>query len=605
MISIHRQKATQTLRAAMTILRLSFRVAPRQAILVTSLTIAVALCGAIQPLWLGLLVTAIIDMDERAALLVAAAIGLTATAFVVLDWVRFQAAQSLQERTSLYLDERMASMSMEIPGVEHHERVEFQDRLAVLREQRIFLGQSLMSTLGGINLTVRAIAVLGLLAAVSPVLLLLPLFGIGLVICTKKADQLREQSLSNTAACTRQAQQFFDLVTSARSAKELHIFRLKNELLHRHDALSQMIDSERKSAMLRGAGSQAIGWIAFVAGYTVAISYIAMLALRNDVSPGELAMTLGLATQVYGLLQGGLAMVAWMLLGLGAVTHYLWLADYAEAAMSRNAPVLPGAVPARLTSGIEFRDVSFRYPGTDSDILSEVNLTLPAGATVAIVGDNGAGKSTLVKLLCRFYDPVAGKIIVDGVELGTFALDDWRSRLAAAFQDFARFEFVARESVGVGDLCRLSNDEAVMGALEQAGAVSLVRSLPVGLETQLGKRWEGGVDLSGGQWQKVALGRAMMRQDPLVLILDEPTASLDPQAEHELFQRQIHAARRTGAEHGTITIFVSHRFSTVRMADMIVVLDGGRIREVGSHAELQAAGGLYAELFELQARTYR
>ena len=602
---IGRQKAIQTLRAAGTILRLAFRVAPRQAILVTFLTIFVALCGAIQPLWLGLLVTAIVEADMREALVVAGAIGLTATAFVVLDWVRFHAAQSLQERTNLFLDERMARMSMDIPGIAHHERPEFQDRLAVLREQRIFLGQSLMSTLGGINLTVKAIVVLALLASVSPLLLLLPLFGIGLIICTRKADQFREQSLGTTAASARQAQHLFDLVTSARSAKELHVFRLRNELLQRHNALSQGIDSERKSAMLRGAMIQSVGWVVFVAGYTAAISFISMLALRNDVSPGELAMTLGLATQVYGLLQGGLAMVAWMLLGLGAVTHYLWLQDYTEVTASRNALVSPRPAPACLTSGIEFRDVTFRYPGMDDDILSGINLKLPAGSTVAIVGDNGVGKSTLVKLLCQFYEPLMGKILVDGVELRDFALDDWRSHLSAAFQDFARFEFVVRQSVGVGDLALMSSDAVVIGALERAGAASIIQSLPAGIDTQLGKSWDGGVDLSGGQWQKVALGRAMMRPDSLLLILDEPTASLDPQAEHELFQRHINAARRAGEENGAITLLVSHRFSTVRMADMIVVLDGGRIREVGSHAELQSAGGLYAELFEMQARTYR
>lgn len=601
---IGRQKAAQTLRAAVTILRLAFRVAPRQAILVTSLTISVALCGAIQPLWLGLLVTAIVETDMRAALFVAGAIGLTATAFVVLDWVRFHAAQSLQERTNLFLDERMARMSMDIPGIAHHERPEFQDRLAVLREQRIFLGQSLMSTLGGVNLSVKAIVVLALLGSFSP-LLLLPIVGVGLIICTRKADQLREQSLGSTAARARQAQHLFDLVTSARSAKELHIFRLKDELLRRHAALSQKIDSERTSALLCGAGIQAIGWIVFVVGYTAAISYITMHALRNEVSPSELAMTLGLATQVYGLLQGGLAMVAWMLLGLGAVTYYLWLQDYTEATASRNDPVSPRLAPSRLTSGIEFRDVAFRYPGMGNDILSGINLKLPAGSTVAIVGDNGAGKSTLVKLLCRFYEPVAGKILVDGVELDDIALDDWRSGLSAAFQDFARFEFVARESVGVGDLPLMSSDAVVIGALERAGAAPLIQSLPAGIDTQLGKNWDGGVDLSGGQWQKVALGRAMMRQDSLLLILDEPTASLDPQAEHELFQRHIDAARRAAVENGAITLLVSHRFSTVRMADMIVVLDGGRIREVGSHAELQSAGGLYAELFEMQARTYR
>jgi ATP-binding cassette, subfamily B, bacterial len=222
---------------------------------------------------------------------------------------------------------------------------------------------------------------------------------------------------------------------------------------------------------------------------------------------------------------------------------------------------------------------------------------------VALVGDNGAGKSTLVKLLCCFYRPDAGSIRVDGVDFKRFYVQAWRARLSAGFQDFCKFEFLARESVGVGDLSRLDSETAVRQAIVRGGAEDVVTALPQGLETQLGKNW-GGVELSVGQWQKLALARASMRPAPLLLILDEPTAAIDAPTEYALFER-FRAAARRGEMEGAITLVVSHRFSTVRMADLIVVLDGGRIRETGSHDELMRHNGLYAELYRLQAKAYR
>jgi ATP-binding cassette subfamily B protein len=220
------------------------------------------------------------------------------------------------------------------------------------------------------------------------------------------------------------------------------------------------------------------------------------------------------------------------------------------------------------------------------------------------VGENGAGKTTLINLLCGFYQPSAGRILMDGVDTATFPAGDWRSRLAAAFQDFVRFELPARHSVGVGDLPRLDDDTAVLAALGRARAEDVVDRLPEGLSTQVGKAWTEGVELSGGQWQKLAVARAMMRTTPLLLVLDEPASALDPQAEHVLFEQYADHARRVGEETGAVTVFVSHRFSTVKMADLIVVLSGGRVAETGSHTALMARGGLYAELFQLQATAY-
>jgi ATP-binding cassette subfamily B protein len=273
-----------------------------------------------------------------------------------------------------------------------------------------------------------------------------------------------------------------------------------------------------------------------------------------------------------------------------------WLEDYAAALMEKaDTPA-----PERVVKGIRFEGVSFTYPGTERRVLDDVNLDLKAGAVVAIVGENGAGKSTVVKLLCRMYEPDQGRITIDGIDLARIRADDWRSRLAGAFQDFFRFEFQARHTVGVGDLSRLDDKPAVVAAVTRGGAEDVVEGLVSGLETQLGPTWPQGVEVSFGQWQKLALARGFMRDRPLVIVLDEPTAALDAETEHALFERYAAMA------HGdNITILVSHRFSTVRMADLIVVLDGARVVEVGAHEELMAKRGQYAELYGIQAAAYR
>jgi ATP-binding cassette, subfamily B, bacterial len=282
--------------------------------------------------------------------------------------------------------------------------------------------------------------------------------------------------------------------------------------------------------------------------------------------------------------------------------RYDWLRRYADQHSWDDAAE---PAPRRLRSGIELRSVGFCYPGSDQPVVSDVSLTLPAGTTVALVGENGAGKTTLVKLLARMYDPTAGAVLVDGVDLRSIEPEAWRRRISAGFQDFVKFQFLAREAVGIGDVDRLDDTRVIRAALDRADAGELVEHLPETLRTQLGKRFEGGHDLSGGQWQRIALARAFMRERPLLLLLDEPTAALDPEAEHALFERFAEASKVAAAETGGVTVLVSHRFSTVRMADVIVVLDSGGILETGTHDELVKADGRYAELFAMQARAYR
>ncbi len=275
-----------------------------------------------------------------------------------------------------------------------------------------------------------------------------------------------------------------------------------------------------------------------------------------------------------------------------------WLEDYAASLVAHAD--LP--VPSLLKKGIRLEHVSFAYLGTERLVLEDVSLDLPAGAVVAIVGENGAGKSTLVKLLGKLYEPTAGAIYVDDQPLARMPADEWRQRLAGAFQDFFRFELRARHTVGLGDVPRLDEEPAVLAAVDRAGAADVVARLPTGLETQLGPTWPGGVEVSFGQWQKLALARGFMRDHPLLLVLDEPTAALDAETEHALFERYAAAAT---ASDGRITLLVSHRFSTVRMADLIVVLDGARVVEVGPHDELLSRRGPYAELYGIQAAAYR
>jgi ATP-binding cassette subfamily B protein len=338
-------------------------------------------------------------------------------------------------------------------------------------------------------------------------------------------------------------------------------------------------------------------WTIFGLAYVGAIVFVAS---GLDASTGDVLLALAAGANLSRFLGTTVGEAEFLRWTLDAAQRLAWLEDYAAS----HATVAVEPLPDRLQQGIRFENVSFRYPGTDVDVLQGVDLELDAGSVVALVGENGAGKTTLVKLLCRFYEPTDGRITVDGIDLAHLPADEWRNRLAGAFQDFFRFEYVARRSVGVGETQRMNEPPAVLGAVQRGGAVDVIDRLPQQLDTQLGPTWANGVELSIGQWQKVALARGFMREQPLLCVLDEPTASLDAETEHALFER-FAAQSRANLGIGSITVLVSHRFSTVRMADQIVVLNGARVVETGSHDQLVARHGLYAELYELQARAYR
>jgi ATP-binding cassette subfamily B protein len=396
----------------------------------------------------------------------------------------------------------------------------------------------------------------------------------------------------------RLARHLFLVGTTASPGKEVRVTGVGPQLIAQRRAAWERWYEPVSSVRWRSALWHSAAWALFGAAYVAAIVYVASVLDRSTgtvllvlVAGSRLSAYIGAAVGELGFLRG---------IWLDSSRRLAWLEDFATA-LDEQAT---GTVPSSLHDGIRLDHVSFRYPGTERVVLDDIDLRLPAGKVVAIVGENGAGKSTLVKLLCRLYSPTTGRILVDGTDLAALPNDEWRQRLAGTLQDFFRFEFLASTSVGLGDEPRLGSRPAVETAVGRAGADDVIATLGSGLDTQLGPTWEQGVEVSFGQWQKLALARGFMRDEPLLLVLDEPTAALDAETEHALFERYA-ASARGEAENGRITIIVSHRFSTVRMADIIVVLDGARLVEVGSHEELVAAGGQYAELYAIQAAAYR
>jgi ABC-type multidrug transport system fused ATPase/permease subunit len=457
-----------------------------------------------------------------------------------------------------------------------------------------------------VEVVIEAIATSVILALVDPRLLAIPLFAVPSVWAGARAERLRQQALDDTADDDARARHLFELATSPGPGKELRIYGLGSELVNRHRAAERTANRALDRAARQGLLSLAVGWLLFTVGYAVAIVLVVRSAIAGTATVGEVVLALTLIARINTQVGGAVGTLSVLARTASVAGRYQWLEDYASACGERSdrrrgTP----AVPSGLTRGIELRDVTFRYPETERCALDSVNLFLPAGSTVAVVGENGAGKSTLVKLLCRLYEPVSGHILVDGVDLAHFDVDEWRARVSAGFQDFVRFELLMGEAVGVGDLALIEDVDAVRRALDRAQAGDVPGRLADGLDTPLGASFEGGTELSGGQWQKLALARTLMRRDPLLLILDEPSASLDADAEYALFSRYASEARGLVADRNAIVLLVSHRFSTVQMADTIVVLDDGRIVETGAHADLLAARGLYAELYELQARSYR
>jgi ATP-binding cassette subfamily B protein len=539
-------------------------------------------------------------------LAIGAALGLgasaTATWFLKVTSDRTQ--RRFRDRVAVALEAHVARLQASVTTVAHQERPELLDRLAMLRDQVFVLDHMYMSLFSTCGWILRLFVVVGLLMSIHPALALLVVFAIPTVLTSTWRPGVERTVEERSAWANRLARHLFTTATTAPPGKEVRVTRIGDRLVRGRRQAWERWYGPVAAARWSSAWWHALAWLIFGAAYVGAIVFV---SAGLHATAGQVLLVLAAGARLSAYIAATVGEIGFLRgFWLDGSRRMAWLEDYA-ASLMENADM---PAPERLTDGIRFEHVSFSYPGTERRVLDDVSLELKPGSVVAIVGENGAGKSTLVKLLCRMYQPDQGRILVDGVDLARIRADDWRARMAGAFQDFFRFEFRVRHSVGIGDIPRLDDEPAVVAAVGRAGADDVVTRLASGLETQLGPTWPEGVEVSFGQWQKLALARGFMRDRPLLLVLDEPTAALDAETEHALFERYAAIAR--GGRHdpnrasdGRITILVSHRFSTVRMADLIVVLDGARVVEVGTHEELLAMGGRYAELYGIQAAAYR
>jgi ATP-binding cassette, subfamily B, bacterial len=562
---------------------------------------------ALDALFMKHLVDGYLAGDSAAVTRAAVSVGLVSVFGALLSMFAFNQMVPLMERTGRLTTERLVQITSGIGGLEHFERPEYADNVEVIQTHRNELAGGIHVLTGALGVILQVCLTGALLSTVNPLLLLLPVFALPSLATGGLGEKIRQRYLDTSADRVRQARHFFELATQPGPGKEMRVFGLRDFLVERHRDTWNEVTREHDAMAVKAIGISAVGWVFFAAGYGGAVLLVVRQAVENPLTTtiGDVVLTLGLAATVNRLVLQFTGVILGSVRASKMANRYLWLVDYAAERAEADAPREPQPVPSRITEGIRLEQLGFAYPGTEKKVLDGLDVLLPAGATVAVVGENGAGKSTLMKLLCRFYDPTDGRILVDGIDLRDLDMDEWRERTSAGFQDFAKLELLAREVVGVGDVSRLDDQAAVAAALDRAGGSDVPVKLPEGWDTPIGKSFEGGAELSGGQWQKLALGRAMMRRSPLLLILDEPTSALDAHTEHALFERYAEAASETARATGAITVLVSHRFSTVRMADLIVVVNEGGVVEHGTHAELMAKPGLYSELFELQARAYR
>ncbi|MEV5753264.1 ABC transporter ATP-binding protein [Actinoallomurus sp. NPDC052308] len=507
---------------------------------------------------------------------------------------------TLTDRLNLFVSERVALLLSTAPRLEHFERQELLSEVDQLRDDRRSLAAAPRQLLRAWQVAIRGGVIMLLLATVYSPVMLVPLFGLIPALADRRAGRVQARTGDELAPVRRLIGDLFTLATRAETAKELRTYGVTDALAARHAALTE--DARRRDVRgaIRGAAWEALGWTGYAVAFVGVIIVLVLRAAHGHTSPGQVVMAVSLMRRAQRQVAGASDTAGSLATAVRTARRLAWLEDYVEkeTRMPAAAPV-----PDRLRTGLRLEGVGFRYAGAAEDVLQDLTVDLPAGATVAIVGENGAGKTTLVKLLTGMYRPTAGRILVDGADLAGLSPDRWRTRTTAVFQDFVRPNLIAREAVGIGDLPRIEDEAAVGAALATAGAEDLPARLPDGLATPLGRWFTGGKELSGGQWQRIALARGLMRADPLLTVLDEPTASLDPAAEAELFTR-FAALSRSGRRAGGVTLLISHRFSTARTADLIIVLAGGRITEVGDHETLLARGGGYAELFTLQAKAY-
>lgn len=588
-----------TLRAALRVLlRLTWATTRRRALV---LGLVATLQGACIPLG-SLASQRVVDSIESDGHVYVFAIAFVATVYgaYALAGVRNLLTMDLGDRVGRDFEDQVLGAVAGATGLEHLESEEYARRLSFV-QLRSFLPWSLvLASTQQLSNGVSLFLSLFVVATVHPSLLLPVLLTIPAAYAHLKAGRAVEAAGHHVVPLQRIEQVYADLAVDAGAAKEIRVFGSAQLLRERHfSAASATIRAETRA---RARGALVTAGTAMLQGVALAITVVWTIALARagQASRGDVFMVALLAQGVFLNINSTLGMLTVFGGAAELIDNFLYLVNYKSPVRADGGVRLSRQ---EAVQSIQFEGVSHMYPGSDAEVLHDVSLTIKPGSTVALVGENGAGKTTLAKLLMRYYEPTRGRVVVGDLSLADVDVDAWRSHVSAVFQDYAVFKFLVRESVGLGDVARINHVNAVEAAIARAGLSDTVVSLPDGVETQLGAEFPGGVELSQGQHQGIAVARSAMRERPVVLVLDEPSSSLDPLAEANVFRRFREAFAVSDDDKPTC-LFISHRFSAVREADKIVVIHRGRIEEVGSHDELIRARGRYSELYALQASKY-
>jgi ATP-binding cassette subfamily B protein len=583
------------------LLQLVWKAAPRWFLL----TLAITLVGALIPVTQLYINKLIVDQVVRSLgtenvawytllMLISSGFGLTVLQGGVTQG-NLYVSQVLSDRFTLYANDILLQQAARL-DLAHYELPEFYDTLNRAQQSGSSYPVKVLTTLTTVAGQIITLAgLLTLLLSFNPLILLLlmltslPAFWVGVQFSSRRFWMLRYQTQNS-----RMADYMQKVLSSQPFVKEVRLFNLGDHLLDQWRSIRTGFNQESADLAARQASVRfGIGLLANL-GFYSAYTWVVVKTVRGIITLGDLTMYSGAFQQSQNVMQA-------MLLNIATIyDHNLYVSQYFEFLALKPQIINPPnsyPFPNPIQSGLVLRHVTFTYPDTDEPTLYDLNLTVQPGESIALVGANGAGKTTLLKLLTRFYDIDDGEITIDGIPLHRFDLADLRRNIGVVFQDFARYNLSVQDNIGFGDVRQLHNRSRIKRAAKDAGASSMIKKLDKGYQTILGKIFPDSTELSGGQWQKIGLSRAFMTPAQ-ILILDEPTAALDAIAEYDLFQRFRQLTQ------GKMTFLVSHRFSTVRMADRIVVLEKGRIVEVGSHAELIEQGGRYKKMFNLQAASY-
>jgi ATP-binding cassette subfamily B protein len=576
------------------IFTLCFRARPVASVIILVLLLVEAGSAAVLAIAQGVLV------DQSAngigvQVVLAVLLGAAFYALTHVGWrVQNSLAYDVAEAVELDLATDVLGFTTRSATIDHLEEPGYLDRLTVLlRNSQVLAYAAWNAIQAAVALAALAVSLV-VLARIDPLLLVLGLFGIPSIFLAGRAGDLYMDAIDHNGKLLRLENRLHAIGTASEPLSELLVAGSAAAVDERADGIwREMLGYEmrarRMAVILTWLGS-----VIYVVGVALAVGWTAELVRRGEASIGDVAIVIALSTQLQDQINFTLGLRLRVAEAGRISGHFLWLQDRAGRLPEPSRPL------AGITTGLQLDDVSFAYPASDRPALEHVTLTLPAGSVLGVVGVNGAGKSTLAKLLTGLYPPTSGRVLVDGRPVGPGELS---LATAGAFQDYCQFQFRAYEAVGVGDLPQVDDEHAVAAAARRGRAEDVVARLPDRWRTQLGEVFDG-ARLSKGEWQRLALARGLMRPAPVILVLDEPTAALDPQAEHDIFAEFAAHARRVAEINGAVTILISHRFSTVTMTDQIVVLDGGRLVEQGSHDELMSRPSRYRSLYQSQARGY-